>query len=178
MTIVQRVSRLFKADMNELLDKLEEPKAALKQALRDKEAEMRSLQGTLQVKEKEFKQIGERQKRLQDDIATAEAQLQLCLNTKGRDDLAKSCMRRRLELAKLLAHLGQAEKNLSEKLAEDRLQYADFEQKHASIRQKVEVMVDLEEPATTATGTHFAVTDEEVELALLQRQKGGKAHAE
>ncbi|ETW92791.1 MAG: hypothetical protein ETSY1_42105 [Candidatus Entotheonella factor] len=39
MTLMMRITRLFKADMHGLLDLLEEPEAVLKQAIRDMQSE-------------------------------------------------------------------------------------------------------------------------------------------
>ena len=60
MALIARVSRLFRADVNAVLDRMEEPEVLLRQALRDMQEALAQDQQVLAKMEKELKQLTDR----------------------------------------------------------------------------------------------------------------------
>ena len=95
MTVINRLSRLFKADVHAMLDRIEEPPLLLQQALRD-------MAQALAVNERRLKLLTDEetvltQQHADSGAAAAEIQheLDLCLSAE-RDDLARGLLRQRL----------------------------------------------------------------------------------
>lgn len=171
MALMARISRLLRADLHAVLDRLEEPASLLRQSIRDMEDALAE-QADLVAKLGESRDTLRRRLR---DIEAArdgiDTELDLCFEH-GDDALARKLVRRKLETAKhaaeLRARLDDIEDRHSE--AEARLESQRTEFGH--LRQKADC---LAEPATAhhAEPHHarFAVADDEVEVALLREQQ-------
>ncbi|MES9848615.1 MAG: PspA/IM30 family protein, partial [Candidatus Thiodiazotropha sp.] len=61
MALITRVSQLFRADVNAVLDRMEEPEILLKQAVRDMEEALTKDDHRVKVIELELKQVASRQ---------------------------------------------------------------------------------------------------------------------
>jgi len=97
MTIANRVSRIFKADIHGILDSLEHPEAVLRQAVRDMEEQLRcqeAEQKTLEKRLSQFKKVQRDHSKLHEEI---QKQIELCFKT-NHDDLARNFVRKKLEI--------------------------------------------------------------------------------
>ena len=173
MTLVCRIGRLFKADLHGILDTLEEPELVLKQAIREMEEEV--VRGEQVVKElvrKQEKMEGSRAEcaRTLGEIA---AQIELCFQSK-KEELARSCIRRKLELERHRKHLERVLESVSVQKVHIESGLAEKREKLVKIMEKVEVLRadpnlaqgrkdrdGISEPACVS------VSDEDVELAYL-----------
>jgi phage shock protein A len=129
MGIMTRMLRLCKADVHGVMDQLEDKELLLKQYLREMET-------SLGIKEQQVRALTQRITRLNRRIAAhreeadkLERDLTLALK-KEKDDIARMLIRKRRVLAAASVHLSQQVKamtqekeQLSETLAEQRLQY-------------------------------------------------------
>ena len=172
MPLITRMSRLFRADLHAVLDRLEEPDVLLRQAIREMEE---SLAGDRQ----RLRQSGVEGERIESRIADATRALavieeQLAESfAAGRDDLARAAVRRRLETGRLaellsrrLAALQQASASVRQRVEENSARLAD-------LRAKSEL---LGEPAETESSDacrrpEVLVREDEVELAFLREQR-------
>ena len=96
MALINRISRLFKADFHAVLDQIEEPAALLKQAIRDMEDDLAGTEQRIALCAHDQQALSVRRKELESAIADFNAQLDLCFKSK-KDDLAKGLIKKRLE---------------------------------------------------------------------------------
>ena len=86
MALLNRVSQLFKADFNAVLDHIEEPEQILKQAVRDMEDELATSEKRIAAVAQEQEALIVRSKEVQAAASELDDQLDLCFES-GKDDL-------------------------------------------------------------------------------------------
>jgi phage shock protein A len=169
MALINRMSRLFTADVHAVLDRIEEPDVLLKHAVREMEEELARRELAVRALTHEHATLGERQRKTQAVLAELAEQLDVCFAS-GNEDLARKVLKRRLETERLERHVAERRASLDEELAARRAALDEQREQLDVMRQKAELL--------TATGlgdssdTEFAVGDAEIEVALLrERQK-------
>jgi phage shock protein A len=171
MALITRFTRLFKADMHAVLDRLEEPAVLLRQAIREMEEKIAGGARSLKAHETERQQMAARLQDLQTTLAKVEDELALCFDA-GNETLARTIIRRRLENEALAKHLEQHLARLTQLIAEQSNLLDEERRRLEGMRQKASVFEV--EPASTdaaAKPDDFAVTEADVELALLREQQ-------
>ena len=168
MALLQRFSRLIKADFHAVLDHLEDPELLLRQAAREMEAVLDELNGQLDQLKVNSQQNLRRHNELNQLIATLDGELDVCFQS-DHPDLAKSQIRRKLDAQNSLRTVSENQTALgarSEQLAQ---QIADKTLRLEGIKQKIEVFGQSD---TSVNDFEVArVTDEEVELHFLKEQR-------
>lgn len=146
MTVINRLSRLFKADVHAMLDRIEEPPLLLQQALRD-------MAQALAVNERRLKLLTDEEAVLTQrhaDSAAAAAEIQheldLCLRAE-RDDLARGLLRQRLTGERAQAQLKPRLDPLRRQLIELRAELTTPQSELAETQRKAELI-----SAETPTG--------------------------
>ncbi|MET0091468.1 MAG: PspA/IM30 family protein, partial [Candidatus Thiodiazotropha sp.] len=151
MTLITRVTRLFRADMHAVLDALEEPELLLKQAIREMQGalERETRQGRLIAEE--LKQLNSRKQTEHDEITSLNEELDLCFE-QNNETLARSVLRQRLEkervvqyLEQRLASLQAVAEALQQRIDEQSLRLRDMQQ-------KLNLMVAQPRPYPSDTG--------------------------
>ena len=104
MALIHRVSRLFRADFNAVLDHIEEPELLLRQSIRDMEDELADCDRRIARRRQEQVSLQGRCEELEVRLAAMTEQLDLCFDS-GKEDLARNLVRRRLETESLLKSL-------------------------------------------------------------------------
>ena len=104
MALITRLSRLFQADMNAVLDKIEEPELLLKQAIRDMEESILTDERQLKIWSYEQQQLINKQDELKQSLSELSDKLALCFQA-DKDDLARTLLRRKLETQQSLKSL-------------------------------------------------------------------------
>lgn len=166
MTVLTRLSRLFRADLHALLDRMEAPDVLLLQAIRDMEGEIQLQQQEQKKRVLEQQQLQRRCDELQNRLQQQEAELDLCLEA-GNDALTRALLRRRLEQEQTLRLLQQRQQTLTEKMrsADNELQQQQRELQ--TLREQVDLLLQTPSGTRDAADT-CAVTEADVELALLK----------
>lgn len=174
MGIIQRMTRLFKADIHGILDLLEEPDAALRQAVRDMEEEVerksRSVQMLIQH-EQQLESIHAEKCRA---LSQIDEKIDAAFSV-GNEALARGFVRRKLEFQqslkqsdKKLVALRFERHQLEKKLAEQKEQTE-------TTRQKMQVFVETRSIGGNTQGDIHAdmhgISEDEVEIAFLQERK-------
>lgn len=176
MALIHRISQLFRADMNAVLDNIEAPGQMLRQAIRDMEDEVAATEAKLAARGEEQEQLAARLTRVRQAGAELEAQLDLCF-AQDREDLARNIVRKKLENAQLAngleVRIQQGVRNI-EKLR------AQLEQNQAStesMRQKAVAFSSLEQHDTGQTPpqpgmarSSHCVDEDAVEVAFLHEK--------
>jgi len=172
MTLIKRVSRLFRADANAVLDRIEEPGVLLRQAVREMdesltrdEQHLRRLAHAKQLQTSRLTEV----EQLLGELA---GQLDTCFGS-DRDDLARALIRRRLECEQLHRLATARRDGVAAELAALHARVATNRQRLAAMRQKAEALI--EEDDGTPDGQWpvpgFVVSDEDIEVALLQEKQ-------
>jgi len=175
MALINRVARLFKADFHAVLDHIEEPEQMLRQAIRDMEDELASLEQRLAATLLE--QGGLRQREAELTAATGEFddKLDFCFES-GKEDLARSLVRRKLEAGQALKHVRARLQASEDHVAEQKKQLDENREQLEALRQKAEILLSSR-PACASSLAEFprtagesTVTDADVEIAFLREK--------
>ena len=173
MALINRMSRLFTADVHAVLDRIEEPDVLLKHAVREMEEELARSEQRVRALTHEHETLGERQRKTGACLAELNQQLDVCFES-SNEELARKVLKRRLETERLERHVGERRAALDKELAALRATVDEQRERLDVMRQKAELL------ATTSGGDElrndFAVGDAEVEVALLrERQKRNRS---
>ena len=178
MALITRMTRLFRADMHAVLDRIEEPDILLRQALREMETSFASDEQQLKLLKHEVVQLQNRGESFEQALQEMDDELDICFFSQ-QDDLARALVKRKLETRR---HLKLTEEKLTatrqscsileQKLNEQRAQLENM-------RQKVELLSD--DPALSGSVNswqphEFSIRDDEVEIAFL-KEKQRRSHS-
>ena len=199
MPILNRVKRLFQADVHAILDVIEEPEAVLKQAIREMQESLDQKQGQLARSGRMLDSFRNNTSSLEREISKVLEDLELCVNN-GPEELSRKTIARELALEKHLVAIGQRISEL-EKLRNEQRSALEIQQSQLeSILEKSRIFVPevTEEdspytvaesilttreyrrssPFATGGGSTLHVSEEEIELEWMRmqenRQKGEK----
>jgi phage shock protein A len=182
MALINRVSRLFKADFHAVLDQIEEPEQLLKQAIRDMEDDLAATEQRVALCTHDQGALAVRRSELEDTLGEIDEQLDLCFESK-KDDLAKNLIRKKLEAGRLLKRLHARHLANEKYLAGQRTMLDENRSTLEGLRQKAELFTHHRLTPADA-GSEFddiawmarelSVGDDEVEVAFL-REKGQRS---
>lgn len=172
MSISKRIIRLVKSDIHEILDCLEDPQAILSQAIRDMEDEIRNTQARLKSLESEEQKIATFISRLESSHAEAVAQISSCFDAEN-EVLVKTFIRKRLELEKRRKQLLETQSGIKKEVGEYQARLKEQEEKVTSIKEKQDLFTNFEKQssASPAYEEKWAVSEEQVELAILEERR-------
>ena len=176
MALINRVSRLFKADFHAVLDQIEEPEQLLKQAIRDMEDDLANTEQRIVLCAHDQEALSVRKSELENTLVEIDEQLDLCFESK-KDELARSLVRKKLEAERLLKRLTAKYVANEKYLDEQRTLLEDNRTTLEGLRQKAELFAQRV-PAHSDGGSEFddiawmaremTVGDDEVEIAYLR----------
>lgn len=174
MTLIDRITRLFRADIHDLLDRIEEPAVVLKQAVRDMEKELSLDEQIIRQLVRDDERLASRVQEIDGSLKDIEAQLDVCFQS-GKEDLAKRLIKRRLEMQSTDKQLTRKKSQLEEMLAHRKARFEENQTRLEEIRQKAELLamedsdeVFCDEPISCSDGL---IRDEDVEVAFLREQQ-------
>ena len=178
MALINRVSRLFKADFHAVLDQIEEPEQLLKQAIRDMEDDLAATEQRIRLCANDQEALSLRKSELETALAEIEEQLDICFDS-AKDDLAKTLIRKKLEARRLLQRLCAKHEANGKYLAGQGAQLDENRATLEGLRQKAELFA-RRSPAHAADRSGFddidwvaremTVGDDEVEVAFLREK--------
>jgi phage shock protein A len=173
MALMNRFTRLLRADAHAVLDRLEEPETLLRQSIREMEEEFGSATQELKRGELDERQAQARRREVEAQLTRVAGELDLAFAA-DNTLLVRSLLRRRLEQERLRQHLDQRLTAFAENLAQRRRTLEEQRQRLEALRQKA-ALFDVDTAAASEPGvaaaTDFVVTDEDVELALLRERQ-------
>lgn len=176
MAIAARITRLFTADMHAVLDRLEEPEALLRQAIREMEMLLAEDTRRLRALELECEQLARRRGEIESALAGIAEELDLCFAA-GNEALARRCLRRRLEGERLLKLQAQRTQQLAGQITQLSAQLEQQRERLDGLRQKA-ALFDV--PLAGCDERAFAsdeacVSEADVDLAWLREQQSRRA---
>jgi len=175
LAIINRVARLFKADLHAVLDHIEEPQLQLQQAIREMQEELDDTESQLKRAQYEVNELEERKKTSQNNIKRIDEEVSLCLSNKN-DDLARTLLRKRLQEDRLQETLQKQFTHTSQAITAFEKQYKEQASLLSSMQQKSELFENVTSVVRPShVCSHFddgaAVTDSDVEVALLKEKE-------
>jgi len=178
MALINRVSRLFKADFHAVLDQIEEPEQLLKQAIRDMEDELVATEQRIMLCAHDTETLAVRKNELVNTLAEIDEQLDLCFESE-KEGLAKNLVRKKLETTRLSKCLNAKYAANEKHLAEQGAMLDENRATLEGLRQKAELFAQRS-PVHSGAGSDFddiawmaremAVGDDEVEVAFLREK--------
>ena len=170
MALINRMSRLFTADVHAVLDRIEEPDVLLKQAIREMEEELARGEQSLRQLVHERERLADRQRKLQAAHAEFAGQLDVCF-ADGNDELARKTLKRRLETERLAQHAVERGEAVAKEIAQRQATITEQREHLDVMRQKAELLTSATDVSDEWSTRKFAVTDDEVELAYLRERQ-------
>jgi len=170
MALINRMSRLFTADVHAVLDRIEEPDALLKHAIREMEEELARGEQDLRQLTLQQDELAERQRKVNVTLADLTEQLDVCF-ADGNDELARKMLKRRLETERLAEHLAERSETLNKDLAQGRATTNEQREHLDVMRQKAELLASAPKGCDEWGKRKFAVGDDEVEVAFLRERQ-------
>ncbi len=181
MAIINRIARLFKADVHAVLDQIEEPELLLKQSIREMQSEFDATERNLLNAKQHAKQCEQRLNELKKSIEDISDEIELCLSNEN-EDLARNLIRRRIELQRIVAMQSKAAQRYQDQAAEllklkqeQHSLLSDMQQKAALLCDKTNLIgsqFDCQSiGAKGAKDAEFAVSESDIEVALLKEKR-------
>ena len=178
MAIVNRITRLFAADAHAVLDRLEEPEAQLRQAIREMEAACTRQALALKQQQAERVQIQNRVSEIQRSIAAIQEDLDLSFQA-DNEPLIRRSLRRRLEGERLIQMLQQRLCSLDEHIAEQTPLVEQQRQRLEAMRQKAALYdTDCASPvggSSRWSAEDICISEADIDLALLREQQARRS---
>lgn len=171
MALITRISRLFQADFHAVLDRIEEPDVLLRQAVREMEEELVLDEQRARMLQHEQRQLMTREGELAQSLQEFAKELDTCFEA-CNDDLARTCIRRRLETQRFGKHLARRHKALDETLDDLNARMRENRVRLESMRQKAELLAgEAARPTDDWNMPEVTVRDEDVEVAFLREKQ-------
>ncbi len=178
MSVLSRITRLFKADIHGVMDQFEDKELLIKQYLREMENNLQSKEIKLQHLIDDIRTHENKQADALKEIDKLEEDLDLAIR-KDKDDIAKMLIRKQ-RAQKIIHHnlerqhkeLREKKEKLSSQLEEQRLKYESFKAKAAAYSHRPENdHFDQEDNVFTTSDNSLIIDDNEVELELIRRKE-------
>lgn len=171
MTILTRISRLFKADIHGILDNLEEPDTILKQALRDMREEIDQAVAAISVLGRQQERLQQKQQAQSQYIEELQQRLQFCFN-ENNENLAKSVIRKKLQAEQSLKALSRQLTNIGKEKDLKIAETEERQEKLQAIRDKLDLFSEQQvDDNEAATETSTSISQDDVELAFLYEKQ-------
>jgi len=176
MTLIARVTRLFKADLHGILDSLEEPEEVVKQAIRDMEEDIATQERRLAELHAVMQRLAIEAQELTASMQEIERQIDLCFAA-GNEPLAKNLLRKRLEMIKRARGIARAQDETRAKSEVRTKQLTEHKEQLAAVVQKLKLYEETRASQPWASSLcsplqgASVVTDDEVEVAFLEEQR-------
>lgn len=185
MALINRISRLFRADFHAVLDRIEEPETLLKQAVREMTEAIANDERRLALLEHELNQQAYQNKELDQALDRIRQELDVCFDAE-QEDLARSLIRRRLETQRLADQLQGKQRSIKTRANGLKQRVEENRSRLKSMEQKLELFSSNEGSndspngysqaaeggiAICAVNNSVSVKDEDVEVAFLAEKQ-------
>ena len=177
MALVTRISRLFRADFNAVLDRIEEPDVLLKQALREMEEDLHSDVQQLKILEKEHTKMKAKITEIEKNVEQVNQELDICFES-NELELAKTQVKRKLEIQRYEKHL-QGKIDLKQtKIEELKSRIEENKTRLSAMQQKLDLLTeDLPEfdGDRLFSDIHEVIKDDDIDMAFLREKQARSA---
>lgn len=173
MALINRLARLFRADMHAVLDRIEEPDLLLKQSIREMESACAEEDRRARLLQHELDQLNGRLQAWRDKLTGMDQELDICFRS-DQEGLARQLIRKKLELSRFTEQQQQRRDNLQQTLADLSQRQAENRTRLESLRQKAQLLTNL---ASQGSGQDagepdpIRVEEADVEIAFLHEKQ-------
>lgn len=178
MGVMNRIVKMFKADIHAVMDRLQDDGLLLKQYLREMQAALDQKEMHLKQMQALLREAIVEHEKYQRESEKLEQNLRVAIQ-KNRDDIARLLIKKRKSVIthrdahqRHISHLDQDIIALKDSIQRQRLQYDSLKHRSAAYFQHLE-QKELR-PASVVSGCWedpWSLSEEEVELELLQRKE-------
>ncbi|MBL1320103.1 MAG: PspA/IM30 family protein [Methylophaga sp.] len=171
MALITRLSRLFHADMNAVLDQIEEPELLLKQAIREMEETLSNNERQIKLLDLEQQKLLGQENELKQSLTDLDKQLKLCFES-DKDNLARSLVKRKLETTQYLKSVSTKISHSTETATHLKVQLKEQQSQLSSMKQKADIFKQ-DNTANNANWTVHspAIQDEDIDIAFLDEKQ-------
>lgn len=173
MALINRLSRLFRADIHAVLDRIEEPDLLLKQAIRDMEAAHAEDAQRSRLLKHELDQLNGRLQGWRNKLTDMDQELDICFQS-DQESLAKQLIRKKLELAQFTDQQQRHRDSLQQTLADLAQRQEENRTRLESLRQKAQLL-DSNTPqgaqSDRDTPDSIQIAEADVEIAFLREKQ-------
>lgn len=177
MALISRVSRLFRSDLHAVLDSIEEPHTLLKQAVREMTDSIAEDEQRCKLLAHEQDQLTSRKTDVDHTLDQLEEELDICFDS-GKEDLARSLIKRKLETQHLAKILVSKHNTLETNLTELNTRLEENRSRLTAMQQKVDILSEQNSSNTHENynaeiwdATNVTISKEDIEVALLREQQ-------
>lgn len=175
MALITRVSRLFRADLHAVLDRVEEPEVLLRQAVREMDAALGEDRRRAKLIEHERGQLAVRESEAGSALSRIADELDVCFEA-GQEDLARALVKKRLEHERSRDGLARRRAGLEETLSGLRERIEENQARLDGMREKVELLAEEDTfdsggAASDVGASAAGVSAEEIEIAFLGEKR-------
>jgi len=171
MALITRLSRLFHADMNAVIDHIEEPDLLLKQAIREMEETLSHSERKIKLFDLEQKKLIREQGDIIQSLTDLDQQLILCFES-DKDELAHVLIKRKLETTQHLKSVSAKVSASVENVSQLKDQLKEHQSQLSSMKQKAEIFNQESSTSNTNWEPHsFSIQDEDVDVAFLHEKQ-------
>ena len=177
MALITRISRIFRADFNAVLDRIEEPDVLLKQALREMEEDVHNDEQTLKFLINDYSKFKDKLTELEQNIEQVNHELDICFES-DKTDLARNQVKRKLEIQRYekvlkskLSSLVKRRDELEKRINENKIRLI-------SMQQKLELLISEEPLINDDDGfrkTNMTINNDEIDMAFLKEKQEREA---
>ena len=173
MALINRFSRLFRADLHAVLDRIEEPVILLKQAVREMEDDVAQDERNLKILQHELEQVPVLEEEMTTTLKELQLEISLCLDS-DNETLARSVVKRKLECQQRAKRLKQQADAMKKEVAALTSRLENNHNRLSAMQQKLEI---LEEDSSQNVShknigeIDVAITDDDIEVALLKEKQ-------
>ena len=173
MALITRISRLFRADFNAVLDRIEEPDVLFKQALREMEDDINNDECHLKITKNELTQTVKKIKESENNIVLINSELDICFDS-NENELARSQIKRKIELQRYDKYLGHRKSSLEDEISELEIRINENKLRYSSMQQKLAL---FEKNEVVIGGDNFypelntTILEDEIEMAFLREKQ-------
>lgn len=173
MALINRLTRLFRADMHAVLDRIEEPDLLLKQAIREMEAAFADDEQRSRLLKHELTQLSGRLQTCHNKLAGMDEELDICFQS-DQEELTKNLIRKKLELVRFTDQLELRRNSLQQTLVDLTQRLSENRTQLENLRQKAQLLAadssdgtadDVHEPAA------IHIDEADVEIAFLREKQ-------
>ena len=172
MALINRISRLFKADLHAVLDNIEEPQSLLKQSVREMEDDLACDEQNLKNLQLERMRLQTSLKEINQSLEKANDELDICFDS-NNEELAHRLVRRKLESERCRNFFTRKYENFKTRITETTQRIDENRKRLQSMQQKLELFASNSQQQNkeyTITPT-FQVNTDEVDVAFLREKQ-------
>jgi len=173
MALINRFTRLFRADLHAVLDRIEEPTMLLKQAVREMEDALADDAKNLKLTQFEKEQTHALEAELDSLLKQLQLEINLCLDS-DNEKLARSVIKRKLELQQRTKCIKQKSDTFEHTISELTERVKTNRGRLIAMQQKLEILQEEQSHQSNNSSLYDAevtISEDDIEVALLREKQ-------